>query len=108
MAYKSTDILIHRIRTEDGINEVYGIIIFSEDITRYKQAEEEIHMLNTILEQRVEERTAQLTEEIVARKESEQILKQYAAIIDSSEDAIISKTLEGIITSLRDCPLSGN
>lgn len=76
-----------------------GIVIFSEDITRYKQAEEKIRMLNVDLEQRVAERTAQLTAEIVVRRQSEQILKQYAAIIESSEDAIISKTLQGIITS---------
>lgn len=76
-----------------------GILIFSEDITRYKQAEDEIRHMNLVLEQRVEERTSQLTEEIVARKQSEQILKQYAAIIESSDDAIISKSLDGIITS---------
>ncbi len=84
-------------RTGDGA--IGGIIIFSEDITRYKQAEEEIRNLNAVLEQRVEERTAQLTAEIVAREQLEQALMQYAAIIDSSDDAIIGKTLEGIITS---------
>jgi diguanylate cyclase (GGDEF)-like protein/PAS domain S-box-containing protein len=84
-------------RLSDGV--IGGILVFSEDITRYKQAEDEIRHLNAVLEQRVEERTAQLTEDILARKQSEHILKQYAAIIDSSEDAIISKTLEGIITS---------
>ena len=82
-----------------GDGAIGGIIIFSEDITRYKNAENEIRNVNAALEQRVEERTAQLTAEIMARKQSEQALMHFAAIIDSSDDAIIGKTLEGIITS---------
>jgi len=46
-------------RAADGA--VGGIVIFSEDITRFKQAQEEIQRLNADLEQRVIERTAELT-----------------------------------------------
>lgn len=41
--------------------EVGGIVIFSEDISRFKKAQKEIHRLNSELEQRVIERTAELT-----------------------------------------------
>jgi len=43
----------------DGV--VGGIVIFSEDITRHKLAELEIHRLNAHLERRVAERTAELS-----------------------------------------------
>ncbi|HET7809941.1 MAG TPA: diguanylate cyclase [Steroidobacteraceae bacterium] len=41
-----------------------GIIIFSEDITERKQAEERVLQLNAELEERVQERTAQLEQSI--------------------------------------------
>ena len=43
-----------------GNGEVGGIVIFSEDITRHKLAEDEIRLLNTELDRRVVERTAEL------------------------------------------------
>lgn len=45
--------------TADGA--IGGIVIFSEDITKQRLAEEEIHRLNTDLERRVVERTAELS-----------------------------------------------
>lgn len=66
-----------------------GIIIFTEEITRYKNVEEEVRGLNAVLEQRVEERTAQLTAEIEVRKFSQQALRQYEVIIESSHDAMM-------------------
>ena len=47
-----------------------GIIIFSEDITERKQAEDRILLLNTQLEQRVQQRTAQLEETITKLQEA--------------------------------------
>jgi PAS domain S-box-containing protein len=45
-------------RDPDG--EVQGIVVFSEDFTQRKQAEERVHQLNASLEKRVEERTSEL------------------------------------------------
>lgn len=50
---------MHPWHAADG--SVGGIVIFSEDITRFKQAEEEIRRLNADLERRVVERTAELS-----------------------------------------------
>jgi PAS domain S-box-containing protein len=58
------------------------------------------------LELRVEERTAELTHtterlrvEIAERERAVEAKTQLAAIVESSDDAIIGKTLEGVITS---------
>jgi PAS domain S-box-containing protein len=37
--------------------------------------------------------------DISARQESEKMLRHYAALVESSEDAIVGKTLEGYVTS---------
>ena len=44
----------------DSKGAVGGIVVFTEDITERKQAEEDIRKLNSELEERVRERTAQL------------------------------------------------
>jgi PAS domain S-box-containing protein len=40
-----------------------------------------------------------IVRDISARKEAEKILMHYAALVESSDDAIIGKTLEGYVTS---------
>jgi PAS domain S-box-containing protein len=49
---------LHPWRKSDG--QIGGLVMFTEDITERKKAEEEILKLNTELEKRVAERTAQL------------------------------------------------
>lgn len=71
----------------------------SLDITEYKKVDKEIRTLNATLEQKIKERTAQLTEEIAVRSQAENTLRQFAAIFESSDDAIVSRNLQGTITS---------
>jgi len=101
------------IQLRDAGGQLVGYIGTVVDITERKQAEtalqqakDELAKANEWLEQRVRERTLDLIQtntalqaEIVARKQAELVHSQLAAIVEFSSDAILSKTLDGFITS---------
>jgi PAS domain S-box-containing protein len=63
------------------------------------RARAQLSTLTAELERRVEQRTAALKSEITERKRVEETRERLAAIVDSSDDAIISKDLNGIINA---------
>lgn len=76
------------------------------DIDDFKRTQAEIGILNHSLEERVRDRTMQLAQANRQLAEANASLEQakqsdalLAAIIASSDDAIVSETLQGIITS---------
>lgn len=76
------------------------------DITERKQAEEELIKMKDELELRVQERTQELTaanallkKEIAEKNKAKEELERLAAIVQSSDDSIISLALDGTIMS---------
>nr|MBA2620420.1 PAS domain S-box protein [Acidobacteriota bacterium] len=90
----------------DAENQVVKWFGTCTDIHEQKKVEEELREIQEQLELRVESRTAdieranrELTEEIAERKRFEEKLIQLSSIVESSDDAIVSKNLDGIIVS---------
>jgi sigma-B regulation protein RsbU (phosphoserine phosphatase) len=69
------------------------------EIRNNSQTRNQLNLLNAELENRVEQRTQALRTEVEERTREQEISGRLAAIVESSEDAIISKTLEGVITA---------
>lgn len=73
-------------RTETG--QVEGVVITFTDITTIKNAELKMLHLNEELEQRVDERTAELKQEIKERLQAENALKEQEQFIRSTIDGL--------------------
>ncbi len=75
----------------------FVVVILSTGDSQRSRAE--LENLNAELEKRVEDRTAALRLEIADRRRTQEIAERLAAVVESSDDAIISKTLGGTITA---------
>ena len=85
--------------------EIGGIILFTEDITDRKQAQITLQQLNSELEQRVRERTAELTEvndrllvTLIEKEHAYQLVNEQAQLLDLAHDSIITWDLNSVIT----------
>jgi PAS domain S-box-containing protein len=83
-------VLKNEILDHSQLQEAHDAL--AQEVTIRKRAEEELRELNRDLEERVSARTRQL-------HSADQKANRLAAIVQSSEDAIIGKDLNGIITS---------
>jgi len=97
------------VRAPDGTPLYYEGTV--QDITAYKQAEEMLRALNESLEQRVVERTEELTQtvdalrrEIDRRTRTEEALREseqrYRDLFENANDMITTLTLDGTFTSV--------
>src|SRR5579862_7274733 len=78
---------------------VLALLAVNREIRNAARARSQLSALNVELEQRVERRTAALQAEILERKRAQEVSERLAAVVESSDDAIATKTLEGIITA---------
>ena len=78
---------------------ILAFLVIIREIGISARAKSQLNTLNAELEQRVKERTAALQSEIADRCRAQGIAERLAAVVESSDDAIISKTMDGTITA---------
>ncbi len=75
------------------------ILIVSKDVTERKKAEEELNKYHIHLEELVDERTSKLQQEIIERKQVEEVLQEseakYRDLLENANDIIQSVTPDG-------------
>ncbi len=89
---------------KDG-DRIIGISTVCEEITARKQAEMALQQLNAELDQRVQERTAELRElndrlleTVMEQQHTQLILLEQAQLLDLAHDTIMTRDLNSIIT----------
>ncbi len=100
------DIWVTATTLHDERGRTTAIATTERDITERKRIEREIRQLNQDLEQRVAERTLQLQQanesllaETAEHRRSKESAARLAAIVESTEDAIVSAALDGTVLS---------
>jgi PAS domain S-box-containing protein len=83
------------LRTGDHLADVAGLCLFVAIGLLISALTRALHRAR----ERLAENVHALEEEASTREKSEELQARLAAIVQSSDDAIVSKTLEGIITS---------
>ncbi|HEY3415553.1 MAG TPA: PAS domain S-box protein [Armatimonadota bacterium] len=86
----------------DSEGRIVGAVVVIQDISDRKRVEQELRRLTETLEQRVQERTAQLTQaferEQVARREAETAQAYFQGVLESAPDGIVIVDADGRIT----------
>nr|WP_229260628.1 ATP-binding protein [Duganella alba] len=90
-----TDIKLSGIGREDQVGRLSDAVLrFRDTLTRLRDAERELRDLNGQLEQRIADRTAELTRSIQQARDSQAKLQ---TIVDTALDAVVRMDLDGRI-----------
>jgi PAS domain S-box-containing protein len=81
-----------KIPLRDAQGTVVGLVGINRDITKQKEAEEALHQAHDKLEQRVQERTADLAKANEALRESQAL---YSSLVDQIPAGVFRKNTEG-------------
>lgn len=93
-----------KIPLRDAAGQITGLVGIDRDITELKRIQQALEQANTLLEQRIHERTAELAEanlrlveEVAERRQAESQLRYQASLLENVSDAVISFDLNLIV-----------